>query len=77
MTTKNPFEIRTDILAMAKDYMDRQFEVNMQFASLSFEKMVEAGKATQEEWQKYAPKQYDIAELTKKAEELYTFVTKK
>jgi hypothetical protein len=77
MTTKNPFEIRTDILAMAKDYMDRQYEVNMSFASMAFEKMVETGKATQEEWQKYAPKQYDIAELTKKAEELYSFVTKK
>jgi hypothetical protein len=77
MTTKNPFEIRSDILAMAKDYMDRQFEVNMHFATMTFEKMVETGKITKEEWEKLVPKQYDIAELTKKAEELYSFVTKK
>ena len=26
MTHKNPFEIRTEMLQMAKDYMDQQYE---------------------------------------------------
>ena len=40
MTNKNPFEIRADILAMAKDYMDKQVELN----TTLFSQMVEAGK---------------------------------
>ena len=28
MTTKNPFEIRAEILQLAKDYMDQQYHMN-------------------------------------------------
>jgi len=29
---KNPYEIRTDVLAMAKDYMDQAWSMNMEMA---------------------------------------------
>jgi hypothetical protein len=77
MSNKNPFELRTDILAMAKDYMDRQQEVNMQFAHRAYEVALDAGKVTAETWKDFMPAQYSIDELTKKATELYTFVSKK
>ena len=32
----NPFEIRADVLAMAKDYMDRQQEIAAEFAKHAF-----------------------------------------
>jgi len=77
MSNKNPFELRTDILAMAKEYMDRQQETNKQFAQRAYEVALEAGKVTAETWKDFMPVQYTIDELTKKATELYSFVSKK
>lgn len=70
--SKNPFEIRADMLAMAKDYMDRQYLLNVEFAK----DMMEQGKQTAEEFQK-ALQPYSVEELMKKAQELYSFVSKK
>ena len=72
MSNKNPFEIRTEMLAMAKDYMDRAWEMNYMFT----QQMFEQGKKTSEEMQA-ALKPYSTEELMKKATELYSFVTKK
>ena len=72
MSNKNPFEIRADMLAMAKDYMDKQWEMNYMFSNQMFEQ----GKKTTEEMQA-ALKPYSTEELMKKASELYSFVAKK
>ena len=72
MSNKNPFEIRTEMLAMAKDYLDKQWEMNYMFV----ERMFEEGKKTAEEMQE-AMKPYSMEELTEKAKELYSFVSKK
>lgn len=70
--SKNPFEIRADMLAMAKEYMDKQYELNVSFAK----DMLAQGKHTAEEFQK-AIQPYSVEELMKKAQELYSFVSKK
>jgi hypothetical protein len=72
MTNKNPFEIRAEMLQLAKDYMDQQYHMNVQFA----EKMVEQGKKTAEELQSVY-KMYSMEELMEKAKEMYSFVSKK
>jgi ABC-type transporter lipoprotein component MlaA len=72
MSNKNPFEIRSDMLQLAKDYMDQQYYMNKEFA----EKMFEAGKKTVEELQE-ANKMYTMEELMEKAREMYTFVSDK
>jgi hypothetical protein len=72
MSNKNPFEIRAEILQLAKDYMDQQYQMNLMFA----EKMMEQGKKTAEELQE-SYKLYSIEDLTKKAQEMYSFVSKK
>jgi hypothetical protein len=72
MSNKNPFEIRAEMLAMAKDYMDRQWEMNVDFTR----QMVEQNKATVEELQK-ALVPYTMDELMDKAKDLYSFVSKK
>lgn len=72
MSNKNPFEIRAEMLAMAKDYMDQQWQMNLSFT----ERMFEEGKKTMEEVQE-AMKIYSIEELQEKAKELYSFVSKK
>ncbi len=77
MTTKNPFEIRTEILTMAKEYMDRQYEISFQFAHQAFIESVNAGKVAVDAWSQYVPKMYTIKELMEKAQELYGFVNTK
>jgi len=72
MSNKNPFEIRTEMLHMAKDYMDRQWEMNYMFT----QQMFDQGKKTAEEMQA-ALKPYSNEEMMKKAAELYSFVSKK
>ena len=50
MSNKNPFEIRSEMLSLAKDYMDQQYSMNVQFA----ERMMDQGKIQIEEFQKYS-----------------------
>jgi hypothetical protein len=72
MTQKNPFEIRTEMLQLAKDYLDQQYHMNIQFA----ERMVEQGVMAAEDIKKaYAI--YSMDELMEKAKEMYSFVSDK
>jgi len=75
--SKTPYELRVDLLAMSKEYLEQQYQRNFEFARTAFEKSVEVGQATLEEWQKYAPPFYDFTDVIKKAEELYSFVSTK
>jgi ABC-type transporter lipoprotein component MlaA len=70
--TKNPFEIRAEMLQLAKEYMDQQYEMNVTFA----QNMFEQGKIQMEEVQK-AYKMYSMDELMAKAKEMYSFVSTK
>lgn len=72
MSNKNPFEIRAEMLQMAKDYMDQAWHMNVDFTR----QLVEQNKATVEELQK-ALVPYTMDELMEKAKELYSFVSKK
>lgn len=72
MSNKNPFEIRAEMLQLAKEYMDQQYHMNIQFA----EKMVEQNKKTVEEL-KDMYKMYSMEDLMEKAKEMYNFVSKK
>jgi|TARA_B110000285_G_scaffold222384_1_gene276492 hypothetical protein len=66
---KNPFEIRSDILAMAKEYMDAQQAIT----TTLFQKAVEIGEKSIKDM----PTLYTVDELTEKAKEMYNFVSKK
>lgn len=72
MSNKNPFEIRAEMLQLAKEYMDQQYHMNIQFA----ENMVEQGKKTMEEV-KASYEMYSMDDLMEKANEMYSFVSKK
>ena len=72
MSSKNPFEIRADMLKLAKDYMDQQYNMNIQLMN----DMYEQGKKNYEEVQK-AYQMYSIDDLMKKAKEMYNFVSEK
>ena len=73
---KNPFEIRAEMLQLAKDYMDQQYHMNIQF----YENMIAEGNKVRkdvEEQLKDAYKMYSTEELMEKAKEMYSFVSKK
>jgi ABC-type transporter lipoprotein component MlaA len=72
MSNKNPFEIRAEMLQLAKEYMDQQYHMNVQFA----ENMMEKGKKSIEEI-KDVYQMYPMDELMDKAKEMYSFVSKK
>ena len=72
MTHKNPFEIRTEMLQMAKDYLDQQYHMNIQLAN----DLYEQGQKTAEEV-KEAYQIYSTEDLMEKAKEMYSFVSKK
>ena len=69
---KNPFEIRAEMLQLAKDYMDQQYHMNIQLMNDLFEQ-----NKVQMEEVKAAYKMYSMYELMEKAKEMYGFVSKK
>lgn len=73
MANKNPFEIRAEMLQLAKDYMDQQYHMNVSF----MEKAMEEGRKTFEEYQEAVTKMYSMDELMAKAKEMYSFVSTK
>ena len=70
------FEIhnRADALSMAKDYMDRQQEIAVEFAKMAFSAALSSGPVTASARQEYLPKMYTLDELMMKAQEMYSFV---
>ena len=72
MTHKNPFEIRAEMLHLAKDYMDTQQQMNIQFAN----DMYEQGKKNMQDVQE-AHKMYSMDDVINKAKEMYSFVSTK
>ena len=75
--SKNPFELRFDVLAMAKELMDRQYDMALNNYYSMIDNAKENSKDVTEVIEKYTPKMYQPAEIMEKAEELYKFVTKK
>ena len=72
MSNKNPFEIRAEMVQLAKEYMDKQQEISVQFAKDMFEQ----GKMQTEQFQE-ACQMYSVEDMMKKAQEMYSFVSKK
>jgi head-tail adaptor len=84
MTTKNPYEIRLELLRMAKEMMDTAYNDSMSawwsLASSYAEaqnKSVEEFIKQSEELMKTKPVMYAPSAITAKAQELYGFVAKK
>ena len=66
MSNKNPFEIRAEMVSLAKDYMDQQYRMNVNFV----EKAMEEGKKTFEDYQEAVTSMYTMDDLMNKAKEM-------
>jgi hypothetical protein len=73
MSNKNPFEIRAEMLQLAKEYMDTQHNLNIQLANRIY---FEQGKKSMQEVQE-TYQMYTMEDLMEKAKEMYSFVSKK
>lgn len=70
MSSKNPFELRFDVLAMAKELADRQYDMAQQQYWTMIEQAQKQSADITEVMEKYTPKMYQPAEIMEKAEEL-------
>jgi adenosylmethionine-8-amino-7-oxononanoate aminotransferase len=84
MTNKNPFEIRLEIMKMAKEMMDTQYHDAMNGWWQVVSSYAEAHNTTTDELlkktdelMKAKPMMYTPKDIMEKAQELYGFVAKK
>ena len=69
---KNPFEIRAEMVALAKEYLYQVTAFNIEAAN----KMLEANQITADQL-KEMYKMYSMNDLMEKAKEMYNFVSTK
>ena len=79
--SKTPYEIRLEILQMAKDHLETAYKSQVEFSFKMMEALIATqvgdSKKLQEEMQKLIPVPFTIEDITKKAAELYSFVLTK
>ena len=75
--TKSPFEIRADLVKLAQDHLEAQYDANLAFATNIFYKMVKEGTATAETYKEFVPAFPTTEEILKRAKEFYSFVSDK
>lgn len=69
---KNGYEIRAQLIELAKDYMEKQHSANLEYAA----KLLEIGKI-QESAYLEAMKPYSVEALMEQANKMYDFVSNK
>lgn len=74
---KNPFEIRLETLKMAKEMLDKQYDMAVETTQKSMEMWKNAGKNQEQFLAEYVPKMYQPQEVVKTANEFYSFITEK
>jgi len=76
MSNKNPYELRTDLLAMAKEYLDAEYKRQCDLATIIYQETLKSNKASIEQIKKIVPEMYNFQDIMVKAQELYGFVSK-
>ena len=81
MTSKNPFEIRLELLKMAQEMVEKDYTDQREaYWNVMYNMADKWNKDISEllqETQKYAPAMYTPQQIMEKAQELYSFVSKK
>jgi hypothetical protein len=77
MSNKNPYELRYDVLVMAKEMADKHYDTQSQLAWHAVELYKENAEKALEAWDKYIPKALSPDDIRQNAEKLYMFVMNK
>ena len=73
----NPYQIRYDVLAMSKEILDKQYDMQLQVAHKAMQMYKENSEQALEAYQKYIPKAITPEEIKAQADKLYEFVSEK
>lgn len=73
----NPYQIRYDVLNMAKEMLDKQYDMQMEVAYRAMDLFKENAEQALDAYNKYIPKQITPEEIKAQADKLYEFVTDK
>lgn len=73
----NPYQIRYDVLNMAKEMLDKQYDMQMEVAYRAMDLFKENAEQALEAYQKYIPKAITPDEIKAQADKLYEFVAEK
>ena len=74
---KNPYEIRLEVLKMAKEMLDKQYEVNLKAAKETIKVLKDSGRSYTDQLDDCLPEMYKPEAVMEKANELYQFIIKK
>jgi hypothetical protein len=74
---KTAFEIRADLVKLAQDHLEAQYDANLAFATDVFYKLVVEGIAVAETYKQFVPAFPTTNEILAKAKEFYSFVSDK
>ena len=73
----NPYQIRYDVLSMAKEMMDKQYDMQMEVAQKAMDLYKDNAEEALGAWKAYIPKAITPEEIKSQAEKLYEFVAEK
>lgn len=71
---KNPFELRYDLIALAHDHLEAQYNANVKFAQTMIEEAIKSGSTVIDAVSKYMPAFPTIEDVVKEAKKFYNFV---
>jgi hypothetical protein len=75
--SKNPYELRFDLLQMAKDMLDKQYETNVSAYHTLLFNAAEQNKELYKDYIQYLPKMFTPEEIINQATKLQEFIDKK
>lgn len=73
----NPYQIRYDVLNMAKEIADKHYDMQVELANKMLSMYKEDTQQALEAWKQYLPKALNPDEIKTQAEKLYEFVSEK
>ena len=73
----NPYQIRYDVLNMAKEIVDKNYDMQLELAYKAMEMHKENTQQAMEAYNQYVPKMLTPEEIKAQAEKLYSFVVDK
>jgi isopropylmalate/homocitrate/citramalate synthase len=73
----NPYQIRYDVLNMAKEMLDKQYDIQMEVAYKAMDMYKDNAEQALEAYKNYIPKAITPEEIKTQADKLYEFVSEK
>lgn len=73
----NPYQIRYDVLNMAKEMLDKQYDIQMEIAYKAMDMYKDNAEQALEAYKNYIPKAITPEEIKTQADKLYEFVSEK